>query len=143
MQCDYLFIYGTLLRELRGRLFKYFEKEMRYISIGYYQGQMYHLGHYPGVVPSADFSDLVKGEVYEITNQQYLEDVLDDYEGAGKNFKGCEEYLRRIEKVKLETGKTMLCWIYIFNRPVHPYKRVTGGDYIKFVRDNHINSLTG
>ena len=33
-----------------------------------YQGRLYWIGYYPGVVPSDDPADVVRGEVYRLRN---------------------------------------------------------------------------
>lgn len=140
MKSKFLFIYGTLLRALRGDMFFDFEKHLRYVSPAIYQGKMYEINTYPGVVPSFDNRDVVKGEVYEVYDLVYLTEVLDAYEGYGKQFKGNEEYIRRIVTVKLDDSRLLSCWIYLYNRLVSSRAPIHDGDYIRFMNNTHFNS---
>jgi len=128
----FIFIYGTLMRHLRGNLFFDFEKHLRFISDAYYRGMLFEIRNYPGVIPSADKNDKVHGELYEILNFDYVENILDEYEGCGKSFAGQEEYHRKLVYVNLDHHKRKRCWIYLYNRPVHHYTRIPDGDYRRF-----------
>lgn len=103
-----VFVYGTLLSGegnhslLRGaRLLGQDETHEGYM--------MYHLGGFPGVVPS-EGNETVKGEVYEI-NPAILE-RLDGLEGV--NHHAPELGLYRRETITTQKGHEV--FIYIFNK---------------------------
>lgn len=140
MKCNFLFIYGTLLRALRGDMFFDLEQHLRYVSPATYQGKMYEINTYPGVVPSFDNRDEVKGEVYEVQDLVYLKEVLDVYEGCGNQYMGNEEYIRRVVTVKLNDNSSLNTWIYLYNRPVFNYTPITDGDYVHYINNTQFNS---
>ena len=65
---EYLFVYGTLRRKAGNRLFSILDRFSDFVSEATYQGRLYRISHYPGVVPSDDPADRVQGEVYCLRN---------------------------------------------------------------------------
>jgi gamma-glutamylaminecyclotransferase len=78
-----VFVYGTLMRG--GRLHGYLENST-FISEDEIRGfEKLNLGWYPGIVPRKDKTMIVKGEVYEVTDETL--NVLDIVEGTPTLFK--------------------------------------------------------
>jgi gamma-glutamylcyclotransferase (GGCT)/AIG2-like uncharacterized protein YtfP len=86
----------------------------RFVDDATYQGKLYMLDYYPGVVPSDNRQDIVHGEVYKLVAQKFVLLKLDDYEVCGPKFPEPNEYVRRKEKVTLKSGKIVFAWIYLF-----------------------------
>lgn len=135
MNCNYLFIYGTLMKELRSNLFFDFENYLSFIGKAYYYGKLFEIRDYPGVIPSSNKKDKVYGEVYEIIDMNFVENHLDEYEGYGLKFAGQEEYIRTMVYVHMKNYSRKRCWIYLYNRPIHHYQRIIDGKYDDFKRN--------
>lgn len=96
-----------------------------------YQGKLYRLGAYPGVVPSIKTSDKVQGEVYRLLFPALALQKLDRYEECSAGFPEPAEYLRTIQPVRMKNGKAISVWLYLYNRPVEGLQRLTSGNFMK------------
>ncbi len=126
----YLFVYGTLLSKLGHSMHQVMKQDARYIGPATYQGRMYLVSGYPGVVASDDAADRVSGEVYELTDPDLAFDMLDVYEG-------CEasrpEFKRTAVTVQLDDGREIDSWIYMFDQPVEGRERIVSGSFVRFL----------
>jgi len=129
MERQFLFVYGTLRRQGGGRMHRLLARHGAFVGEATYQGRLYRIGHYPGVVPSDDPADRVRGEVYRLPRPALLLPRLDAYEGCGPGFRDPTEYVRAIQGVRLADGRTLSAWVYLYNRPVAKLRRVPGGDF--------------
>ncbi len=130
----YLFTYGTLRKHIRPD-FLNFEASSRFLGMGTVQAQLYDLGHYPCLVRSENPADRVIGEVYEI-HEEELEDVLtklDRYEGVNRIDPDKGLYRRELLEVRLEDGRTLQAWAYIYNQNIEGARRIPHGDYEKYI----------
>lgn len=133
MNCNYLFIYGTLMRKLRGNLFFDFEKHNEYMGEASYRGKMFEIRGYPGVVPGKG-TERVYGEVYKILNHAFMVHHLDTYEGCVRSNVASNEYVRKMVYVTRQSGLRTRCWMYLYNQPIHHYTCIAGGNYTRFVQ---------
>ena len=67
----------------------------RSIGPGEFQGRLYDLGRYPGVVASDDPADIVHGEVYRLHDPAATLARLDQYEGCDDTAPAPTEYRAR------------------------------------------------
>ena len=90
--------------------------------------QLYKIDWYPALIPSKDKRDVVVGDVYELTDEWFLEE-LDDYEGINAG-QPPYEYRRELVEVFTERGE-LECWIYWYNKPI-PEKAeiIESGDFL-------------
>ncbi len=77
---EYLFVYGTLRRDCGNDLHRLIARNSDYVGMATFQGKMYQVAEYPGIVPSSDAKDQVVGELYLLSNTIKLLNVLDEYE---------------------------------------------------------------
>jgi gamma-glutamylcyclotransferase (GGCT)/AIG2-like uncharacterized protein YtfP len=117
MNCPFLFVYGTLRRNMRNKMAGLLAKRAEFIGKACYQGKLYKLGDYPGVVPSDKRADRVQGEVYRLRFPDLLLTRLDQYEECGLGFPEPTEYIRSIQRVRLQSGKAISAWVYLYNWP--------------------------
>jgi gamma-glutamylcyclotransferase (GGCT)/AIG2-like uncharacterized protein YtfP len=61
---DYLFVYGTLRKEMNHPMYRALSRSAEWVGEANLQGRLYDLGKYPGAVPSKRVSDIVIGEIY-------------------------------------------------------------------------------
>ncbi len=134
---DLLFVYGTLRADVRHPLNETIRRHARDLGPAVFQGRLYDLGAYPGVIDTDQPSELVYGELYEIVgDEDLLFERLDAYEECGPGFAEPTEYLRVVRSVRLQrpTGEfndAVNAWIYIYNHPLRDARWVAHGDYLR------------
>lgn len=131
----YLFVYGLLRQKAQHDMSRYLAEKAKFISEATYQGRLYLIDYYPGVVPSDNPNDSVCGEVFEITEQAVL-DELDFFEGIGEGFPTPTEYIRQLQKVTLEGGSVVSAYIYLFNWPLEASPYISSGDFLTSYRSD-------
>jgi gamma-glutamylcyclotransferase (GGCT)/AIG2-like uncharacterized protein YtfP len=127
---DLLFVYGTLRRDTSSEMHHLLARYAAFVSEGTYQGQLYRVDDYPGVVPSDDPAERVKGEVYALTEPETVLAKLDRYEECGPGFAEPGEYIRRREEILLSDNTTLHAWVYIYDRPTDNLERIPFGDFL-------------
>jgi gamma-glutamylcyclotransferase (GGCT)/AIG2-like uncharacterized protein YtfP len=130
MSHAYLFVYGTLRRDTNSEMYHLLARYGHFVDDATYQGKLYMVRYYPGVVPSDNPQDIVHGEVYKLSCTDFVFSHLDDYEECGTNFLEPNEYVRRKEKVTLKSGEVISSWVYIFDRPTNGLEFIPSGDFL-------------
>ena len=120
----YLFVYGTLRSQMNDPLHRLLETHAVLIGAGTFQGKLYDLGRYPGVVPSRANTDRVIGEIYRFSDPQRALEVLDEYEG--------NRFKRKRVTIIQEDGKNIACWIYLYARSITHRLLIRSGDYVQY-----------
>lgn len=101
----------------------------RLVGLGFViNARLYKVSWYPALIPSKDKRDVVVGDVYELLDEWFLEE-LDEYEGIGS---GEPPYEYRREQVEVFTERGELdCWIYWYNFPLPDSAEVVeSGDFL-------------
>lgn len=129
-----LFVYGTLMRGIKSYMSKFLERNSRFIGIGYFEGRLFDLGSYPGLVKDNNSPYKVLGHIFEINEFAVLKQ-LDIYEGNPTGFSEDYEYVRKLANVNFNTT-VLKTWIYLYNRPVQGLKEITSGNYLGYVQIN-------
>jgi len=101
-----------------------------WIGAGFFQGKLFNLGEYPGVIKSDNAGDRVLGDIYRIGRPKMILATLDRYEQCSIRDPRPHEYRRSIEPVMLDKGKTLNAWVYLYNRPIKDHICITSGDYL-------------
>jgi pyruvate carboxylase len=127
---EYLFVYGTLRRDCGNDLHRLIARNSDYIGMATFQGQMYHVADYPGIVSSDNAADQVVGELYLLSKTIKLLNVLDEYEEFDSEDLTASLFVREKVDVNLK-GKVISSYAYLYNRPVNSLKRITSGDFLK------------
>ena len=128
---DFLFVYGTLRRACAHPMHAVLAADSRYVGIAHYQGKLYRVSHYPGVVPSDNPALQVVGEVYQLFKPAQTLAELDAYEECSAEFAPPHEYRRELQQVTLERGASVSAWVYIYNRDTSGLKLITSGDFLR------------
>lgn len=124
-----LFVYGTLRRAFAHPMHAVLTAESDYVGIAYYQGELYLVAHYPGVVCSPKPQHQVVGELYQLTEPEHILAVLDNYEECSAEFPAPHEYRRELQQVTLENGESVSAWVYVYNRDTRGLKLIPSGDF--------------
>lgn len=127
---EHLFVYGTLRRDIRSEMYHLLARFGDFVGDATFQGQLYLMDYYPGVVPSTRSEDKVFGEVYRLADPTSVLSRLDAYEECGTRFPQPTEYVRRMERVCLQSGESIEAWIYIYNRSTTGLQRIESGDFL-------------
>jgi gamma-glutamylcyclotransferase (GGCT)/AIG2-like uncharacterized protein YtfP len=122
---DFLFVYGTLRKELCHKVVKLPENDFVYVGEGQVSALLYDLGDYPAAMRT-DGASHVSGDVFEIKNAAGLFRILDEYEG--------QEYRREKTMVTLSSGHMAEAWIYWYNGRVDEAAQIAGGDYLSHLK---------
>jgi gamma-glutamylcyclotransferase (GGCT)/AIG2-like uncharacterized protein YtfP len=127
---QHLFVYGSLMTTLAHPMGARLRTEATRVGPAVFQGRLYRISWYPGVLDSADANDTVHGEVYRLADAERAFTWLDEYEGiriGGSSVAQPDEY-RRVERlVTLESGATLTAQIYLYSRLVDATARVISG----------------
>jgi gamma-glutamylcyclotransferase (GGCT)/AIG2-like uncharacterized protein YtfP len=129
MMSDYLFVYGTLMRSADHEMGQLLARNAEYVDEAIFQGRLYLIETYPGVVPSEDPADKIFGEVYRLQHATGVLAELDRYEACGAGFSEPTEYVREIRLVQLAAGGTLEANIYVYNWPVQEQHRIPSGRF--------------
>lgn len=123
-----LFVYGTLMRGSSHPMARALEAHANCLGEARYNGRLYLVESYPGVVESPDPGDVVFGDVFALREAGIL-DKLDEYEGCGPDAAQPAEYRRQVEHVTLADGSSVEAWVYIYNWPVETLTRIASGRF--------------
>jgi gamma-glutamylcyclotransferase (GGCT)/AIG2-like uncharacterized protein YtfP len=127
-QC--LFVYGTLRRNAGHEMFQWLARGSEFVGEATFQGKLYIIRDYPGVVPSHVASDVVHGEMYRLRDPDSLLARLDRYEGCGPSSPEPAQYNRETREVRLLGRETIAAWIYLYARTVEDLELVRSGDFL-------------
>jgi len=133
-----LFVYGTLLRDTGNDMSNLLKQDAHFVDDAIYNGKLYMVEDYPGIIPSSNQSDKVDGEVYQLNEPDKLLQILDEYEECGKEFPTPTEYMREIQDIKLKNGKTCKAWVYIYKRSVENLEQIISGNFKEYINNNII-----
>ncbi len=132
MMSDLLFVYGTLRKGNSNEMAAYLHKHAAFLSDGWFQGRMYLISYYPGVVASDDRNDRVYGEIYRLHDAQAALTILDAYEECSAQHAQPAEYKRvtvRIDSVDGHVADS--AWIYLYQWPTVDKAMIQEGDFMK------------
>ena len=133
---DYLFVYGTLRKELVAQVSPELQaimQSLRFIGTGQIQGELYQLGAYPGAIVGEAFQTKIVGEVYELPEPNKTLAMLDVYEGFIPGELEASLFARSHETITLADGRQLRCWMYLYNDWVATGSLIESGDYVKHV----------
>ncbi len=112
-----LFVYGTLKKGFHNH---HFLKNAKFIDTGIIQGNLLHLGGFPGLIVSKSDKDYVQGELYEIAEETLP--ALDRLEGH-------PDFFRRLEGIVYLDGddrrEKHTCLVYQFQPMMDPEDYLT------------------
>lgn len=127
---DLIFVYGTLRPEFDGKMSHWFSQFSEHYSRAFYNGKLFMIKGYPGVIPSDNPNDRVVGDLCRMVDPALSLRNLDYYEGCGNEFKQPTEYLRTETTITKEDGSSVSAWIYLYNLPVKSYLEIESGDFL-------------
>lgn len=135
MDNEFIFVYGTLRRDLAGGMHRLLADQSEFVAYGLMQGRLYEVNGYPGALESEGTGELVFGEIYRIYDRDLLS-LLDEYEECSDNFPQPHEYERKLLEIITPGGKSLSAWGYVFKRDVMGLKWIESGDYVEYFAAN-------
>lgn len=133
---DHLFVYGTLRNNGDHPAAARLRESSTLLGPATFQGQLYHLGDYPGAVDSDAEADRVTGEVYALPEEDAVLAALDHYEGCDPLSPRRSLFRRERHPVRLESGETVQAWVYLYNQELENRPRIPSGDWLAETTDS-------
>ncbi|WP_047517369.1 gamma-glutamylcyclotransferase [Methylophilus sp. Q8] len=129
---DLLFVYGTLRQGNANAMAAYLSTHAEFLTGGWFQGLMYQISYYPGVIASDCADDRIYGEVYRLHDAQSTLAVLDDYEECSARHRQPAEYQRLNTQILAVDGHVLeQVWIYLYQWPLHNKRLIESGDFMQ------------
>ena len=122
----HIFFYGTLMRGFALRERACIEPWLGFVGGGSVRGALFDLGPYPALVAGAG---IVRGEVYACLDAARLLPRVDALEHYDPDSPRTGEYRRERMPARLDDGRTLAVWAYVYNRPLGAARSLPGGDY--------------
>lgn len=122
----HIFFYGTLMRGFALRERAGIEPWVRFVGHGAVRGALFDLGPYPALVAGRG---TVRGEVYRCLDPGRLllrADALEHFDPVRPR---AGEYRREAMPARLDDGRTLAVWAYVYNRPLGAADPLPAGDY--------------
>lgn len=130
MATEFIFVYGTLRKQIASSKYQLLANHCEYFSAGVMPGKLYEVCGYPGAIESTDANHKVFGELYKILDQQPLLERLDGYEECSDRFPLPHEYSRKRCSIELVSGGSVVAWVYLYNHDVSTLQQIISGDYL-------------
>jgi gamma-glutamylcyclotransferase (GGCT)/AIG2-like uncharacterized protein YtfP len=113
-----LFIYGTLHPERAPASIAPTARLLRSLGRATIHGRLYDFGEYPGVVLTSNPSEVVRGELFRLPEDQAAAALarLDEYEDYRPSDPETSLFLRERVEATMEDGSRIACWVYTCNR---------------------------
>jgi gamma-glutamylcyclotransferase (GGCT)/AIG2-like uncharacterized protein YtfP len=113
---EYLFSYGTLQPGLAPDEIAPLVAQLVLVGRGFVRGVLYDFGPYPGAILDPHATSKVFGVVLKLPQNLEILPALDAYEEFDLSALERSEFVRTAHPVALESGGSLLSWIYVYNR---------------------------
>ncbi|MSU76467.1 MAG: gamma-glutamylcyclotransferase [Gemmataceae bacterium] len=125
---NYLFVYGTLKRRSRHPMARHLAQAACFVGVGRIAGRLYNLGRFPGLKEPRSNEDRVQGDVYDLgLDAEATLATMDAYENAESP--PPTPYERLAEAVTLDTGGTLMAWVYWYRGTIREEGFIATGSY--------------
>ena len=129
MALEFIFVYGTLRKQIASNMSHVLANHCEYFSDGVMRGTLYEVCGYPGAIESDDANDKVFGELYKMLDRKQVIAQLDEYEECSDRFPKPHEYCRKALSIELSGGGSVVAWVYLYNHDVSKLTQLISGDY--------------
>jgi gamma-glutamylcyclotransferase (GGCT)/AIG2-like uncharacterized protein YtfP len=131
---DYLFVYGTLRKDYDLKLKNRVQDDLEYVGKAKVGASLYDLGRYPGAVRSNTGQEVI-GDVFLLNDPDKVLRVLDKYEGYREDETSNSEFVRKRNRVKLNSGKNINAWVYWYNFDPQNKTKIRQKDYLNYLKN--------
>jgi gamma-glutamylcyclotransferase (GGCT)/AIG2-like uncharacterized protein YtfP len=126
---QYLFLYGTLKPNEAASEVAETVKTLRHVGSATVPGRLYDFGDYPGAVIDQAAESSIKGELFELPNDDSTLKVLDDYEEFSRTDRKNSLFVRIRTVATVQGGRRLNAWVYVYNRNPGNARQIASGDY--------------
>jgi len=126
---EHLFLYGTLLPGDATGETSQIVGGLKRVGLATVRGRLYDFGDYPGAVLDRSAKTSIKGELFELPNDDSALDALDDYEEFNRTDQKNSLFVRTRTVARLHDGRRLDAWIYVYNRDPGTARLIASGDY--------------
>ena len=133
IQCDYLFVYGTLMSGMNNPFAKKLRQSASCLGQAFAHGLLFdYRQEYPCAVASIIKSNRIHGELYLMTETNTLFSDLDIYEDCRCNEPGRSLFIRcLVPIVSARDEKEIQAWMYFWNHSLDSLNEIPHGNYRK------------
>ncbi len=129
---EYLFLYGTLLPGDSTEESSRIVGRLKRVGSATVRGRLYDFGDYPGAVLDRTAKSSIKGELFELPNDDDSAlKALDDYEEFNRTDRRNSLFVRTRTVARLQGGRQLNAWVYVYNRNPGSARQIASGDYSK------------
>jgi gamma-glutamylcyclotransferase (GGCT)/AIG2-like uncharacterized protein YtfP len=128
---EYLFLYGTLLPGDATDESSRIVSRLKRVGSATIRGRLYDFGEYPGAVLDRTAKSSIKGELFELPNDDSALKALDDYEEFNRTDRKNSLFVRTRTVATLQGGRQLNAWVYVYNRNPGSARQIASGDYSK------------
>jgi len=128
---EYLFLYGTLKPNEAASDVAETVRTLRRVGSATVPGRLYDFGDYPGAVIDRSAKTSIKGELFELPNDDSTLRALDDYEEFNRTDRRNSLFVRTRTVATLQGGRQINAWVYVYNRNPGSARQIASGDYSK------------
>jgi gamma-glutamylcyclotransferase (GGCT)/AIG2-like uncharacterized protein YtfP len=128
---EYLFLYGTLLTGDTTDESSLIVRRLKRVGSATVRGRLYDFGEYPGAVLDRTAKSSIKGELFELPNDDSVLSALDDYEEFDRTDRKNSLFVRIRTVATLHGGRQLNAWVYVYNRDPGSARQIASGDYSK------------
>ncbi len=126
---EYLFLYGTLKPNEAASDVAETVRTLRRVGSATVPGRLYDFGDYPWAVIDQSAKTSIKGELFELPNDDSALKTLDDYEEFNKTDRKNSLFIRTRTVATLHSGRQLNAWVYVYNRNPGSARQIVSGDY--------------
>ncbi|HUY81394.1 MAG TPA: gamma-glutamylcyclotransferase family protein [Acidobacteriaceae bacterium] len=113
---EYLFAYGTLQPDQSPDEIVSAVARLRPVGEGFVRGKLYDCGDYPGAVLDPSSKGKISGTVFRLPKDETVLRKIDEYEEFDPRTPDKSLFVRRLHTVELAAGKSLQCWVYVYNQ---------------------------
>jgi len=130
MDCDLIFVYGTLRASVRSDIHgQFLGDRAEFIGEGSVVGRLWKVSWYPAMTRAESPGERVKGEVYRLMARDQMMAELDEFEVCDLENPAESEYTRELVEVNLENGSVIGAWCYLFLGKTGLLMHIPDGDF--------------
>jgi gamma-glutamylcyclotransferase (GGCT)/AIG2-like uncharacterized protein YtfP len=126
---EHLFLYGTLLPGDEAGESSGIVRKLKRVGSATVRGRLYDFGDYPGAVIDRSAKTSIKGELFELPNDDSTLKALDDYEEFNRTDRKNSLFVRIRTVAELHDGRRLNAWVYVYNRDPGSARLIASGDY--------------
>ena len=133
IQCDYLFVYGTLMSGMNNPFARKLRQSASCLGQAFAHGLLFdYRQEYPCAVASIIRSNKIQGELYQMTEADTLLSDLDIYEDCRCKEPDRSLFIRCVVPVvSARNKKEIQAWMYFWNHSLDSLEEIPHGNYRK------------